>query len=438
MRTLFRLLAAGGGLPLLAPPDDAGADSELAAEPVRDPQGRFAAAPLDGAADDLLGDLLADDDADGPSAEEEAGPHDVTDDAFGLEVTPDALDDVFEDVFSGKGLPASAEAGGESDEQPDAGDAAEGDGPAGRADADGPAISDRRSADRPEEDPAGVMGEEDGQEDGAGEAEAADGRADPPAFDLLAAAREAFPEEVIETPEQLFEKHRSLRDDAAAMRRVQDGLADVFERAPAALGLVEYLAQHPEATVEDALLATLDTVELVGPDPATDPEGYERTVEARARQAERERVAAEEATRRQERLDLERARLVKLATAFKEQHGLGEEGAAAFFSAMARYVEGDPETGARPADLFDVFHFGLNREALLEQAREEGLVEGRRQALEDMKRRQSRASGASPRISGSGAPAGDRRRPAVDPEFGSILDTGEDFTDALFRTAKLQ
>lgn len=218
----------------------------------------------------------------------------------------------------------------------------------------------------------------------------------------------------------VFESAEDVVEHVRALRNTVDGYAELRGMVETVPGFATFVARLIDgASPADAAEEAFDGV-TVDLDPLSDPEAYARR---EARKAE-DRVRAEFAAKEAERAAAAERRaaedVTRLFDAFTKRHNMTPEEVDAYRADFASIVAGDPTTGRRRSDMFDVVRNGLRYDADVRAAREAGIVQGRNEALRSVKQTRSGRGGDSlPLLTGGdAAPA-----PRVS-ESDAALDTG--------------
>lgn len=223
-----------------------------------------------------------------------------------------------------------------------------------------------------EEEETGTEDEEATDEEEEQPEDEEDLEAEPLPEDVQELAEEHLPGHVVETKEQLDEKLESLTETA----KVFDVVDRLYEQDERLSEYTELVLQEDMSPMEAAFRAFGELFEA--PDPQQDPEAYadwkaEREVAERERaQDEQEEDELDEVAERYENQTA--ASFQRLA----EKKDMSEEELNTFKKKVNTLVYGDPN-GHVPSDQAERLYFALNKDAIIDQVREEALEEGRRQ-----------------------------------------------------------
>ena len=205
---------------------------------------------------------------------------------------------------------------------------------------------------------------------------------------ILDKARKEFDDlSKLETEDDLLEAYRMERQsndnvvgvlDADESGALGDMLYDLIQQHKAGKPIdVQAVARKHLGESYDAL-----------PDPKEDPEGYKQALREQARREAKLEQQQEQTSKYQQQMEarMERiqSRVQESVNLLKEKEGLEGDDLTQAKGRIRAYLQGD-ENGLPPQDLALVLHRGINADDLIQKAREEGRVEGRNEAFEQVK-----------------------------------------------------
>jgi hypothetical protein len=252
---------------------------------------------------------------------------------------------------------------------------------------------------------AEAVSAETGPDAAAAETPAADAEPAPVALAESLAARiaAAIPEAVVSNEDELVERFTGLETANREMREVQDRIADVIERAPALAAVLDAMLADPKLSVEEAVAAHLDGVDVVVPDRYLDPDGHDAAIEKKTALKLRKEQTAKEASDREAYIRTYQGELNAAADALAAKLELDDAGAARFFGQIKRFEKGDPQTGrfVPAAEKLEGYRKMLAYDADVKAAEERGKVAGRLEAERTLKGKRDQAAGKLPRLTGA-------------------------------------
>ena len=229
------------------------------------------------------------------------------------------------------------------------------------------------------------------EDTGAEDADAEDADAAEPEgqrSDLLTQAKEEFEDlQGIDSEEAFLDAYRQERKsndnvvavlDADESGALSEMLYDLIQQHKAGKPIdVQGVARKHLGEQFDAL-----------PDPTKDPEGYKQALREQARREAKLEQQQEQAQRYQKqmeaRLQTVRERVQESIDQLKNEFDLDGQELASTKASIKQFVSGDSE-GLPPKNLASVLYKGINADTLIQQAREEGRIEGRNEAHDQHK-----------------------------------------------------
>jgi len=233
-----------------------------------------------------------------------------------------------------------------------------------------------------EADPDADEGDTDPDETTAAAEEAGEGAVD--AF--LESVNKEFEDVRAESPDDVLEE---LRRERAS----NDVIVETLDAHPALVGFFEDVIRARNETEGAVDVSTLAREHFNGyemPDPAEDPEGYRKAVEAQARrEAMREAQAGQheqQMSQVQQDLDTMRETAQQSLKKAAKTHDLEGEALNSFQQRLAEFVSSPSE------DFATVVYREMHHDDLIEQAKEEAYTKGKNDATQERRRRRKKGN----------------------------------------------